>query len=162
MERLGSLAALAVWLLAAYAAAAVGGAASIDAGELYGRLERPSWAPPGWLFGPVWAVLYALMGVAAWLVWRRRGLRGAPGAFVLFFAQLAANALWTWLFFAWRLGAAAFVEIVLLWILIAATIVAFWRVRPLGGALLVPYLLWVSFAAALSYTLWQANPHLLA
>ncbi len=79
----------------------------------------------------------------------------------LFLAQLIANALWSWLFFAWQLGWLAFVEIVLLWSLIVANIVSFWSVRPLAGVLLVPYLLWVSFAAALSYALWQINPQIL-
>ena len=101
------------------------------------------------------------MGAAAWLVWRERGFRGARAALALFLVQLVLNALWTWLFFAWRLGAAAFIEILLLWALIAATLVAFWRLRPLAGYLLVPYLLWVGFASALTYAVWQLNPGVL-
>lgn len=152
---------LAGWLLGSFAAAAVGGVASGNAGDFYQQLARPGWAPPPWLFGPVWSVLYLLMGIAAWLVWRERGFRGPRTALTLFVVQLAANALWTWLFFAWRRGALAFSEILLLWVLIAATIVAFWRIRPLAGALLVPYLLWVSFAAALTLAVWRMNPGLL-
>jgi tryptophan-rich sensory protein len=152
---------LAGWLLGSFAAAAAGGVASANAGDFYQQLVRPGWAPPPWLFGPVWSVLYLLMGIAAWLVWRERGFRGARAALTLFIVQLAANALWTWLFFAWRLGALAFGEILLLWVLIAATIAAFWRVRPLAGALLLPYLLWVTFAAALTFAVWRANPGLL-
>jgi tryptophan-rich sensory protein len=152
---------LAGWLLASFAAAAVGGVASANAGDFYQQLARPAWAPPSWLFGPVWSVLYLLMGIGAWLVWRERGFRGARAALWLFVAQLAANALWTWLFFAWRRGALAFGEILLLWVLIAATIAAFWRVRPLAGALLIPYLLWVTFATALTVAVWQRNPGLL-
>jgi translocator protein len=152
---------LAGWLLASFAAAAVGGVASANAGDFYQQLARPAWAPPSWLFGPVWSVLYLLMGIGAWLVWRERGFRGARAALTLFVAQLAANALWTWLFFAWRRGALAFGEILLLWVLIAATIAAFWRVRPLAGALLIPYLLWVTFATALTVAVWQRNPGLL-
>jgi benzodiazapine receptor len=152
---------LAGWLLASFAAAAVGGVASANAGDFYQQLARPAWAPPSWLFGPVWSVLYLLMGIGAWLVWRERGFRGARGALWLFVIQLAANALWTWLFFAWRRGALAVGEILLLWVLIAATIAAFWRVRPLAGALLIPYLLWVTFATALTYAIWQRNPGLL-
>lgn len=152
---------LAGWLLASFAAAAVGGVASANAGGFYQQLARPAWAPPSWLFGPVWSVLYLLMGIAAWLVWRERGFRGARGALTLFVVQLAANALWTWLFFAWRRGALAFGEILLLWALIAATLAAFWRVRPLAGALLVPYLLWVTFATALTLAVWRMNPALL-
>lgn len=152
---------LLAWLLVSFAAAGVGGVASADAGSFYGQLSRPAWAPPASLFGPVWSVLYLLQGIGAWLVWRERGFSGARVALGLFLVQLAANALWTWLFFAWRRGALAFGEVLVLWVLILATIVAFWRVRPLAGALLLPYLLWVSFAAALTYSVWQLNPRLL-
>ena len=102
-----------------------------------------------------------MMGVAAWLVWRVNGFRAARGALLLFMLQLALNALWSWLFFAWHLGALALADIVLLWALILATLIAFWRVRPWAGALLVPYLAWVSVAAALNYAVWQLNPQLL-
>lgn len=160
-SRPGQALGLAAWILVSFAAAAVGGAASAGSASFYAQVERPAWAPPSSVFGPVWTVLYLLQGVAAWLVWRERGLRGARGALGLFVAQLAANALWTWLFFAWRRGALAFGEILLLWVLIVATIVAFWRVRALAGALLLPYLLWVSFAAALTLSVWQRNPAIL-
>lgn len=110
------------WLLAAFAAAGVGGFASAQAGDFYRELVRPDWAPPGWLFGPVWSVLYAMMGVSAWLVWREAGFAGARAGLVLFIIQLVANALWTWLFFVWHQGALAFGEILLLWVLIAGTI----------------------------------------
>lgn len=150
-----------MWLLLAFAAAAVGALASANAGDFYRELVRPSWAPPGWLFGPVWSVLYALMGVAAWLVWRARGFGGARNALLLFVVQLAANALWTWLFFAWRQGGLAFAEILLLLALILATVVSFWRVNRLAAVLLLPYLLWVSFASALSLSIWRLNPALL-
>jgi translocator protein len=153
---------LASWLLVSFAAAAIGGIASADAEFFYGQLARPAWAPAASIFGPVWSILYLLQGLAAWLVWRARGFRGARLALALFLIQLAANALWTWLFFAWHLGALSFGEIILLWALILATMITFWRTRPLAGILLLPYLLWVSFAGALTYTLWQLNPHLLA
>ena len=102
------------------------------------------------------------MGFAAWLVWRVGGFAPARIALTLFLAQLAANALWTWLFFAWQEGALAFAEILLLWALIVCTVVAFWRVRPLAGALLLPYLAWVTFATALTFATWQLNPQLLS
>ncbi len=152
---------LAFWLAVSFAAAAIGGVATMSAGPFYSQLVRPEWAPPGWLFGPVWTVLYAMMGFAAWLVWRVGGFRGAKPAIMLFVVQLAFNALWSWLFFKWQLGAASFVEIVLLWALILATIAAFWRVKPLAAALLVPYLLWVSFASALTFSVWRMNPRML-
>ncbi len=152
---------LAAWLLLTFAAAALGGVASLDAGVFYAQLDRPGWAPPAWIFAPVWSALYALMGFSAWLVWRARGRRGARVALALFIIQLAANALWTWLFFTWRQGALAFAEIVVLCALIVACMVAFWRIRRLAAALLVPYLLWASFACALTYAVWQRNPDLL-
>ena len=150
------------WLALSFVAAAIGGFASAQAGEFYQQLVRPSWAPPGWLFAPVWSLLYLDMGIAAWLVWRERGFAGAGTALYLYLTQLAVNALWSWLFFAWHLGALAFGEILILWALIFATLLAFWRVLPLAGALLIPYLAWVSFAAALSLAIWQLNPQLLA
>lgn len=146
------------WLAVTFVAAAIGSVASIRAGSFYTQLVRPDWAPPAGLFGPVWTILYALMGIAAWLVWRAGGFRAARTALTLFLVQLAVNALWSWLFFGWHLGAAAFVDIVVLLALIVATLISFWRIRPLAGALLIPYLLWVGFASVLNYTVWQLNP----
>lgn len=147
------------WLLVVFVAAAAGVVASVDAPSFYAQLSKPSWAPPAQVFGPVWTVLYALMGVAAWLVWRSPGPKSA--ALILFGAQLAANALWSSLFFAWHRGALAAVEILILLALIAAMIVAFWRIGRLAALLLVPYLLWVSFASVLTWTVWRSNPTLL-
>lgn len=152
---------LAGWLIVSFIAAAIGAAPSIQAGPFYTELVRPDWAPSPSIFGPVWTVLYVLMGIAAWLVWRDGGFRAGRFALTLFLAQLAVNALWTWLFFGWHRGALAFADILVLWTLIVATVLAFWRIRPLAGALLVPYLLWVTFAAALNYTVWQLNPQFL-
>ncbi|MBX3656703.1 MAG: tryptophan-rich sensory protein [Ramlibacter sp.] len=149
------------WLAVAFATAAVGGLASANAGDFYRDLIRPPWAPPGWLFAPVWSALYALMGISAWLVWRAGGFAGARNALLVFMLQLAANALWTWLFFVWRQGGLALAEIVLLWVLIALTIGLFWRVSRLAAMLLLPYLAWVSFASALTLATWQLNPALL-
>lgn len=152
---------LVLWFVLCFVAAAIGGAASVQAGSFYMQLLRPEWAPPPGVFGPVWTVLYAMMAVAAWLVWRVGGFRAARAALVLFLIQLAVNALWSWLFFGWHRGALAFADILLLWMLIAATVIAFRRVRPLAAALLVPYWLWVSFAAVLNYAVWQLNPRIL-
>ena len=149
---------LVTWLVVSFIAASIGGAASIHAGSFYARLVRPEWAPPSFVFGPVWTVLYAFMGIAAWLVWRIDGFRAVRGALFLFLIQLALNATWSWLFFGWHRGALAFADIMLLWTAIIVTMVAFWRVRALAGALLVPYLLWVSFASVLNYAVWQLNP----
>ena len=155
------IAGLVGWLIVTFAASAVGARASIEARSFYGQLVQPAWAPPPWLFGPVWTALFALMAIAAWLVWRSGGVRGNRIALVLFIVQLALNSLWSWLFFAWHLGALAFAEVVLLWVFIVSTLVAFWRVRPLAGILFMPYLMWVSFAAVLNYALWRLNPHVL-
>jgi len=150
------------WLLLTFAAAAVGAIASANADTFYAALTRPSWAPPAWLFGPVWSVLYTLMGFSAWLVWRARGFAGSRSALVLFFAQLAANALWSWLFFIWHQGGLAFAEVLLLWFLILATVVSFWRSSRLAAALLLPYLAWVTIASALTFAVWRLNPGILS
>jgi len=149
---------LVVALVVCFAAAAIGGLATQRAPEFYTALSRPSWAPPSSLFGPVWTALFVLMAIAAWLIWKEKGFEGARGPLWLFVVQLAFNALWSWLFFAWQLGTLALIEIVLLLALIALTIVAFWRVRPLAGLLLVPYLAWVAYATALTFAVVQRNP----
>lgn len=152
---------LVAWLIVTFIAAAIGGAASIQAGPFYSQLIRPAWAPPSSVFGPVWTVLYAMMGIAAWLVWRAADSRATRVPIALFLVQLVLNALWSWLFFRWHHGALAFADILLLGVSIVATTVAFWRIRRLAGALLIPYLAWVSFAAALNYSVWQLNPQIL-
>lgn len=152
---------LAGWLLASFVTAGIGGIASSNAVGFYEQLDRPSWAPPAWLFGPVWSALFFLMALSAWLVWRAHGFRNAGTALKLYAVQLLANALWTWLFFAWRQGLLALAEIVVLWLLIAATMAAFWRYSRLAAVLLLPYLAWVSFAGALNFALWRSNPAVL-
>lgn len=147
------------WLLVAFATAAVGAVASINAASFYAQLAKPAWAPPAGVFGPVWSVLYTLMGVAAWLVWRSAAPRRA--ALAVFVAQLLANALWSWLFFGWHRGALAAAEVLVLLALVAWTVAAFWKVRRAAALLLVPYLLWVGFASLLTWSVWQRNPQLL-
>jgi tryptophan-rich sensory protein len=156
------LPALAGWLVLTFIFAAIGALASSQAGEFYQQLDRPAWAPPAWLFGPAWSVLYLLMAIAAWRVHRASAATGGARAeLTLYTVQLAFNALWTWLFFGWHLGAVAFIEILLLWLMIAATIRAFWRRDRWAGLLLVPYIAWVSFATCLCYSIWQRNPTVL-
>jgi translocator protein len=152
---------LIAWLLLCFAAAALGAMAAVDARDFYSQLVLPSWAPPGSLFGPVWTTLYALMGMAAWLVWRRHGFASARAALVLFVVQLAVNALWSWLYFKWRLGLGSLIEVVILWALILATILQFWRLSRPAAWLLLPYLAWVTFATALTYATWQLNKTIL-
>lgn len=124
----------------------------------YAALRKPSFTPPGWLFGPVWISLYALMGVAAYLVWRS-GLthREVRIALTLFVAQLVLNALWSAMFFGLRSPLAGFVNILALWVLILLTVFYFLRVSTTAGVLLVPYIVWVTFAAVLNYSIWTMN-----
>jgi len=145
--------------LAAVAVAAAVGGLGTRAGlrDWYGQVAKPSWTPPGWLFGPVWTVLYAAMAVAAWLVWRAAGPGAATRALTVFAIQLGLNAIWPLVFFGLRMPGAAFAEIVVLWVAILATVVVFWRAVPAAGLLMVPYLCWVTFAAALNLTIWRMN-----
>jgi benzodiazapine receptor len=152
---LKSLFGLAGWLVLCFGAAAVG--ARFMPGEWYAGLKKPSWNPPGWIFAPVWTALYTMMAVAAWLIWKRGGFAVQRTALLLFLLQLFFNALWSWLFFGRHQPALAFVDILLLWLSLLATTVAFWRINNIAGLLLVPYLLWVSFAAGLNFALWRLN-----
>jgi tryptophan-rich sensory protein len=138
---------------------AVGGiATSSSVSTWYPTLAKPAWNPPNWLFGPVWTLLYILMGVAAWLVWRKGfDAPGVPRALILFGVQLLFNLAWSIVFFGLRSIGWALVEIVAMWVLILVTLVAFYRLRPLAGWLLVPYQLWVTFATALNATIWWLN-----
>ncbi len=144
------------WLALCFAVAALGGIAT-DTGTWYQELTRPAWNPPGWVFGPVWTLLYTLMGIAAWGVWKEVGFDAGAVPLALFGVQLALNGLWSWLFFAWQAPGWAFAEILVLWVAIAATLLAFYRVKAWTGYLLVPYLLWVSYAAALNGWIWWMN-----
>jgi tryptophan-rich sensory protein len=149
-------------LLAAIAVCEVaGGLGAVATSEgiktWYPRLEKPSFTPPGWVFGPVWTVLYALMGASGWLLWKRRDDERAMQAGKLFALQLMLNTLWSFIFFKWRSPGWALLEIVVLWCAILMTIRAAWRINPLAGALLVPYLLWTSFATLLNARVWQLN-----
>ncbi len=147
--------ALAGWILLSFLAATIGGLAA--PGPWYERVNKPSWNPPNAVFAPVWTVLFLMMGVAAWLVWQRRGQPGVTLALTLFVGQLCLNVLWSWLFFHWHRMDLAFYELLVFWVVILATLLAFWQVRPLAGWLFVPYLLWVTFAGYLNLTLWRLN-----
>lgn len=147
------------WLVLTFCFAAVGALGSSTAPDFYAQLQQPAWAPPAWLFGPVWSVLYLLMGIGAWRAWMAPGARGAMTA--VYLLQIVLNSLWSWLFFRWHLGALAFACIVALWLAIVATCVVFARRERLASVLLWPYLAWVSFAGALCYRIWQLNPALL-
>jgi benzodiazapine receptor len=143
------------WLALCFAASSA--AVFVSTGGWYAELHKPSWNPPVWIFGPVWTLLYVMMAGAAWLVWRVGGWREQGRALGLFLLQWLLNALWTPLFFGLHRPLLAFVEIMTLWVVLAATLMLFWRVRKAAGALLAPYLAWVSFAAVLNFTVWRLN-----
>ncbi|HEL3178611.1 TPA: TspO/MBR family protein [Stenotrophomonas maltophilia] len=161
MKRSSQALGLLGWFAVTFAAAALGAWASTSAASFYASLTLPAWAPPAGVFGPVWTLLYAMMAVAAWLVWRERGWRGARPALTLYLVQLAVNALWSWLFFGWKLGALAFADILVLIVLVCATIFGFLRIQRAAAVLLLPYLAWISFASALNFAVWRANPGVL-
>lgn len=162
---------LAIALATPFIAAAVGGVAtSSSLGSWYRRLRKPSWNPPSWVFGPVWNTLYLMMGLASWLVWRRRedksgwfGLGGhdqkerVDGALRLYGIHLVFNALWSVIFFGMRRVDWAFAELLVLWSLILSTLTRFFQIDKRAGWLLVPYQLWVTFAAILNFTVWRMN-----
>ncbi len=143
------IAALGIFIAVTYLAAIVGTLFSPDG--WYATLRKPSWTPPGWLFGPVWTALYTTMATAAWLVWQRVGL--AHVALKLYAAQLVVNILWSPLFFGLKRPDWAFIDVCILWGLVVLTTGAFWRISKLAGVLFVPYLAWVSFAGVLNFTI---------
>jgi benzodiazapine receptor len=157
--QLESIVGLIVALAVSLGTGALGGFATASSvSSWYPTIAKPSWNPPNWLFSPVWTLLFILMGVAAWLVWKL----GATDpkvrtALILFGVQLLFNLLWSVLFFGLRSPGWALLEIVILWGLILGTLVAFYRLRPLAGLLLVPYQLWVTFATALNGAIWSLN-----
>jgi tryptophan-rich sensory protein len=148
--------ALLLFLLASVATASFG--ALFSPGDWYQSLLKPAWTPPPWLFGPVWSLLYAMIAVSGWLVWRSEGWSGARLALTVFSAQLVLNALWSWLFFGLQRPDLALIDIVLLEATILWMVVLFWPISWLAGALLLPYLVWVAFATALNGAIWQLNP----
>ncbi|MEU0882400.1 TspO/MBR family protein [Lentzea sp. NPDC005914] len=145
---------LCYFLAAVVVTAVVGSLFSIGAGQEYAGLRQPSWAPPAWLFGPVWTVLYGMIAWSGWLAWRNGAARGE---LTLFGVQLVLNAAWTPLFFGLGWYRAAFAEIVVLWIAIVAVTVVFWWRSRTAALLLLPYLAWVSFAAALNVSIAVLN-----
>ncbi|MDA7945989.1 MAG: tryptophan-rich sensory protein [Hyphomicrobiaceae bacterium] len=149
---LGNWLALAVFLALCFGVAYFG--AQFAPGEWHAALEKPPWNPPNWVFGPVWTVLYIMIAVAGWLIWKSAPTSAAMGFWV---AQLAFNAAWSWLFFGLHRMDVAFADIILLWLAIVAFIIAAWPISVMAALLFVPYLIWVSFASALNYSIWSLN-----
>lgn len=146
------------FLVLTFAAAGIGGYfTGQSVREWYPALAKPAWTPPSWLFGPVWTILYVCIAVAGWLAWQRGGFGAHPFAWAVFFAQLILNAAWSWIFFGLRQPGYAAGEIVILWLMILAATVGFFRITAPAGWLFVPYLLWVSYASALNAAIWRLN-----
>lgn len=154
-----SLVGLAAFLGAVFIAMLVAGLATrVGVNGWYADAVKPFWTPPAWVFTPVWTTLYALMAVAAWIIWRRKGWHGARIALLLFFLQLGLNVLWPILFFTLRLTGWASLEIILLLLVIVATAWRFDRHSRVAAALLVPYAVWVGYAATISIAVWLMMP----
>jgi len=146
---------LAAWLIVSFIPSLFG--AFFTPGPWYADLNKPEWTPPGYIFGPVWTLLYTTMGISAWLVWKQKQIRPVRPALAWFVLQLLFNALWSWIFFGLHNPGLALIEIIILWISIIVTLFAFLRIHRPAGLLLMPYLLWVSFASVLNYSIWRLN-----
>jgi benzodiazapine receptor len=147
-----------VSILIAQAAGLIGSLATADSlSNWYIDLVKPSWHPPNWLFGPVWTMLYTLMGIAAYLIWKQRDLPQAKTALWIYGIHLVFNGLWSFLFFGFKNPGLAFAEIIVLLTLIMITTIIFWRINSWAGIMMIPYIIWVSFATYLNFTLWQLN-----
>jgi translocator protein len=155
-----SFLALAGFIALCSLAAAMG--ALFRPGEWYEELAKPSWRPPNWLFAPVWTLLYLTIAVSGWLVWREVGLAGGALALSIYLVQLLLNASWTPLFFGLHRPDLAFLDIALLWLTISATMAVFYPLSASAAWLLLPYLLWITFAAALNFSIWRLNAETLA
>ncbi|TVQ32017.1 MAG: tryptophan-rich sensory protein [Phycisphaeraceae bacterium] len=152
--------ALGLFIGACLLAAAIGSLATASSvGTWYAGIEKPAWTPPGWVFGPVWTVLYIMMGAAAWLVWREGALRdkATAGALTAFGVQLGLNIAWSFIFFGARSPGWAFAEILALLAAIGVTTALFARISTAASALMAPYLVWVVFASVLNFAIWRMN-----
>jgi tryptophan-rich sensory protein len=151
-----NLSALALFILASIITAATG--TQFEPGEWYEQLNKPSWTPPNYAFPIAWSFLYLAMAVAAWLVWCKAGFKKASNALALHGLQLISNAAWSWLMFGMHEIRASLLNLTFLWATVATMMFLFWRIRPLAGALQVPYLLWLSYAWSLNFAIWYLNP----
>lgn len=140
-------------------AGAIGGIATADSvtGDWFVELAKPAWNPPNWIFGPVWSILYLMMGIAAWWVWKQAGLAKAKFTLAWFGFHLMLNTAWSILFFGMEQPGWAAIEIVVLWLSIAISMRLFFRHSKLAAGLLIPYLMWVSFATCLNFAIWSLN-----
>ncbi|MGA9769758.1 MAG: TspO/MBR family protein [Blastocatellia bacterium] len=149
---------LVVSILICFAVAGLGSlATNPEIPNWYQAIRKPAWTPPNWLFGPVWTALYLAMAVAAWLVWKRAGWEANNNALWLFVIQLALNLAWSFIFFKFHNPALALIDILFLWLAILLTAVKFAGVSRAAALLLVPYLIWVTYAASLNFAIWRMN-----
>lgn len=156
--RAGDLLGLGGFVALCLAISAIGGWVTADSvGTWYRTLHKPDFNPPDWVFAPVWTLLYLMIALAGWRIWRRVGFSGARAGMVAYSAQLALNLAWSFLFFGGRMIGIALAEIVLLLVSIGFNAVLFWRIDRLAGWLLVPYAAWVAFACVLNFALWRLN-----
>lgn len=155
MTSLKKYSGLGAWILICALAGAI--SAMFEPGTWYQTIAKPSFTPPNWVFPVVWPILYVCMAVAAWLVWKDYGLDKGYRALKWFGLQLVLNAAWSWLFFGRNAIGTALGEIMLLWIAILFTLVLFWQKNSVAGWLMAPYLVWVSYALALNFAIWQLN-----
>ncbi|MBN2732233.1 MAG: tryptophan-rich sensory protein [Balneolaceae bacterium] len=155
MTTFKKFAGLAGWILVCALAGAIG--AYFEPGIWYQEITKPFFTPPNWIFAVVWPILYLCMGIAAWLVWKELGFDKGRQPLKWFGVQLGLNAAWSWLFFGRHAIGTALGEIILLWVAILFTLLLFWQKNKIAGALLIPYLLWISFAVALNFSIWQLN-----
>lgn len=157
-ERWRDIFGLAAWVVLSLGVSAIGGAITrTSVSDWYPSLAKPSFTPPDWTFTAVWISLFLLMGVSAWLIWRRTGFARGAVPLTCFAAQLVLNLTWSILFFGFRSIGWALIEIVVLWAAVLMTAVTFYRVSRPAGLLLVPYALWLSFAIALNASIWWLN-----
>jgi benzodiazapine receptor len=154
-KRTTDLVGLAFWIVLTFGVAAF--ASQFEPGEWYQTIAKPSWTPPGWLFGPVWGLLYLAMSVSAWLIWRQRSTVKVSLPLALYLVQLFLNGLWSWLFFGHQMIGTALVDIIVLTLLIALTAMMFFRIRKAAGIMMLAYFLWVSFATSLNLQIWRLN-----
>ena len=154
-ELLASMLGLAGFVLLVVAVAGTG--SIFKPGDWYETLAKPVWTPPNWLFPVAWTLLYLMIAFAGWLVWRNVGFAAAGLGFAFYFAQLALNAAWSWLFFGLHRIELALVDVIAMWLAIVATMVAFYAKHPGAAYLLAPYLVWVSYAAVLNLAVWRMN-----
>ncbi len=158
MSRKKQITGLVLSMVVAFSVARLGAIfTNVSLGQWYESLIKPTWTPSGRTIGLIWTILYISMAIAVWVVWLNGGPDMRRSPLTLYGLQLFLNLAWTFIFFGLRSPEIAFIEIIVLWITICATLVSFCKVSIFAGALMVPYLMWVSFAVAINFMIWRLN-----